>query len=255
MDVRNNLFSNQMTGGNPTTTNTRHAVVFLPSGGTSAMNLIWNNSGYYQGPATTGALSLLAQVGTTAGTGEYLAANFDPSSTGNPLNLRNYTSTLSAAGTNDNASFAVAAPPPVVSNTDLHIPPGTITPLAHGAAPGTGVTDDIDGNARDPVAPDIGADEFSGQVSPTPTPTAAATATFTPTATATSRLRQQLPSRLRLQLRQLLRRRQQLLPPRLHRLQLAVRPATLTYCSSMLTMGFLRPLCRRSCWRNPVLLR
>ena len=78
MDVRNNLFSNQLTGGNPTGASTRHAVVFLPSGATSAMNLIWNNSGYYQGPATTGALSLLAQVGTTGGTGEYLAANFDP---------------------------------------------------------------------------------------------------------------------------------------------------------------------------------
>ena len=112
-----------------------------------------------------------------------MAADFDPSSTGNPLNLRNYTSTLSAAGTNDNASFALAAPAPVVSDMDLHIPPGTMTQLAHGAAPGTGVIDDIDGNARNPVAPDIGADEFSGQVSPTPTPTA--TATSTPTAVST----------------------------------------------------------------------
>src|SRR6266496_4719416 len=36
MDVRNNLFSNQLTGGNPAAANTRHAAVFLPSGGTSA---------------------------------------------------------------------------------------------------------------------------------------------------------------------------------------------------------------------------
>ena len=136
MDVRNNLFSNQLTGGNPAAANTRHTVVYLPSGGTSAMNLTWNNNGYYQGPATTGALSLLAQVGTTAGTGQYFAADFDPGSTGNPLNLRTYTSTLSVAGTNDNASFALAIAPPVVSDTDLHIPPGTITQLAHGAAPG-----------------------------------------------------------------------------------------------------------------------
>ena len=70
------------------------------------------------------------------------------------MNLRTYTSTLSAAGTNDNASFALAAPAPVVSDMDLHIPPGTMTQLAHGAAPGTGVIDDIDGNARDPVAPE-----------------------------------------------------------------------------------------------------
>ena len=122
MDVRNNIFSNQLTGGNPVAANTRHAVVFLPTNATSAMNLTWNNNGYYQGPATTGALSLLAQVGANAGTGQYFAADFDPSSTGNPLNLRTYTSALSVAGTNDNASFALAQSPPFVSDTDLHIP-------------------------------------------------------------------------------------------------------------------------------------
>ena len=74
MDVRNNIFSNQLTGGNPAAANTRHAAVYLPSGGTSTMNLTCNNNGYYQGPATTGALSLLAQVGTTAGSGQYFAA-------------------------------------------------------------------------------------------------------------------------------------------------------------------------------------
>src|SRR5206468_2178818 len=78
IDVRNNAFSNQLTGGNPTGASTRHAVIFLPSGGTSAMNLTLNNNGYYQGPSTSNPLSLLAQVGTTGGTGEYLAANFNP---------------------------------------------------------------------------------------------------------------------------------------------------------------------------------
>src|SRR6267143_1371761 len=92
MDVRNNLFSNQLTGGNPSGANTRHTVVYLPSGASSAMNLTWNNNGYYQGPATSGALSLLAQVGETAGSGEYCCADFDLSWNTNPLNLRSYTS-------------------------------------------------------------------------------------------------------------------------------------------------------------------
>jgi len=186
MDVRNNIFSNQLTGGNPVAANTRHAVVFLPPNATSAMNLTWNNNGYYQGPATTGALSLLAQVGANAGTGQYFAADFDPSSTGNPLNLRTYTSTLSVAGTNDDASFALAQSPPFVSDIDLHIPTGTITRLYHGGQE-VGVLFDIDDNPRDPVTPDIGAHEFVGsQPTPTATPTATFTPTPTPTATATA---------------------------------------------------------------------
>ena len=56
MDVRNNLFSNQQTGGNPTTTNVRHAVIFLPSGATSTMNLTLNNNAYLQGPVHDGPI-------------------------------------------------------------------------------------------------------------------------------------------------------------------------------------------------------
>jgi hypothetical protein len=160
MDVRNNIFSNQLTGGNPT--GTRNVAVYLPSGLTVAMNLTLNNNGYYVG---TNANNRLAQVGTTFGTGEYTVANFDPSSTAPATNFRAYTSTLSAAGTNDNASFAISGAPPFVSNTDLHIPAGTATRLESGGAP-VGVVDDIDAEVRSATTPDIGADEFAGVLLP-----------------------------------------------------------------------------------------
>jgi uncharacterized repeat protein (TIGR01451 family) len=192
MDVRNNLFSNEQTGGNPTTTNVRHAVIYLPSGATSAMNLTLNNNAYLQGPAASGALSLLAKVGTAAGTGQFFAADFNAGATTPATNLRSYTSTLSAAGTNDNASIGLALAPPFTSNTDLHIPNGTTSPLESGGA-AVGVTTDIDNQTRPGppgsvngggTAPDIGADEFDGIVgafaTPTPTPPPSPTPTPTP---------------------------------------------------------------------------
>jgi hypothetical protein len=172
VDVRNNIFSNQITGGNPT--GTRHVAIYLPSAGTSAMNLTLNNNGYYQG---TDALSRMAKVGATFGTLEFIADNFDPTSTTPATNFRAYTSTLSAAGTNDNASFATTAAPPFTSNTDLHIPAGTATRLESGGA-AVGVTDDIDMDMRNATTPDIGADEFAGN--PPPPNDIAATSILTP---------------------------------------------------------------------------
>ena len=112
------------------------------------------------------ANSRMAQVGSVAGTGEYTAANFDPTMTTPPTNFRAYTSTLSAAGTNDNASKKVD--PLFVSCTDLHISAGS--PMVDMGVD-VGVTDDKDGDARpNGAAPEIGADEIAG--GPTPTATA-----------------------------------------------------------------------------------
>ncbi|MFL6529342.1 MAG: beta strand repeat-containing protein, partial [Chthoniobacterales bacterium] len=169
-DVRNNIFSNQLTGGNPAANSTRHAVVFLPSGATSALTLTWNNNGYYQGPNVADPKSELAQTGTTAGSGEYYAANFIPGLTTPASNFRSYTSTLGNAA-NDNSSFATATSPPVTSSTDLHIPNGTATKLESGGA-SLPVATDIDLEARNAITPDIGADEFAG-VAPCPNDIAA----------------------------------------------------------------------------------
>lgn len=157
INVRNNLFSNQITGGNPT--GTRNVAVYLPTGATSAMNLTWNNNGYYVG---SDAQNRLAQRGTTFGTGEFPVADFDPTQTTPATNLRNYTSTLSAAGTNDDSSFAIGSAPPVTSDSDLHIPNATATRLESGGA-AVGLATDIDGDSRNGTTPDIGADEFAGQ--------------------------------------------------------------------------------------------
>ena len=156
VDVRDNLLSNTTTGGAP---NGARVSVYLPENGTSAMNLTLNNNAYYCGSDAT--RQGIAQVGPANSVPGYLADNFNASTTTPSTNLRSYTSTLSASGTNDNASIATTSAAPFVSNTDLHISSGTVTGLKSGGA-AVGVTSDIDGEPRNPTTPDIGADEFSG---------------------------------------------------------------------------------------------
>ncbi|MBK9984663.1 MAG: hypothetical protein IPP15_20250 [Saprospiraceae bacterium] len=139
-DVRNNIFANNITGG---TTSIAHVSAYLPSSGTSAMNLTWNNNLYYFG--TDAARQGVGQAGTTAGTNFYTTLAL----------LAAYSSTLSPAGTNDNASQAFTTAGPFVSNNDLHVTSSNDlgTPLGS-------VTDDIDNEMRSGTIPDIGADEF-----------------------------------------------------------------------------------------------
>ncbi len=158
LDIRNNILANNLTGG---TTSIAHVSIYLPSGGTSAMNLTLNNNTYYCG--TDVARQGIGQAGLTAGTNFYLPGNFNPATTAPATNMRAYTSTLSVAGTNDNASFASNVVPPFISNTDLHINNGAINAVDVDAkaTPIAGITTDIDANVRDAVTPDIGGDEFS----------------------------------------------------------------------------------------------
>lgn len=174
INVRNNIFANTMTGAFSSATPV--VAIWLPSGATNTMNLTLNNNNYAQG---SGAGAAIGQAGTTSGTNVYLAANFNPGATSPASNMRAYTSTLSAAGTNDNASFATATTPPFISNTNLHITPATLTLLESGGA-AVGLLTDIDGDTRpNGTAPDIGADEFVG--TPFPANDIAATAFVVPT--------------------------------------------------------------------------
>ncbi len=155
VDVRNNIFANSLTGGSAASA---HVSMFLPSAATSTMNLTLNNNDYFEG---AGATNGIAQVGTTAGTGFFKAANFNAGATTPANNLRSYTSTLNAAGTNDNASKVVD--PQFISATDLHI--ALASPMVDAGAT-VGVATDIDVQSRVPP-PDIGADEPGGVAIPT----------------------------------------------------------------------------------------
>lgn len=144
VDVRNNIFVNNITGG---TTSVANVSVFLPSGGTSAMNLTMNKNAYFYG--TDAARQGVGQVGTTAGTNFFTLL----------ANLAAYSSTLHAAATNDNASQAYTTAPPFVGNNDLHLNDPLSPLLGAGDAIGS-VTNDYDNDPRPASNPDIGADEL-----------------------------------------------------------------------------------------------
>ena len=161
IDIRNNIFENNIIS-DPACAN---ACLQLPSGATSAMNLTLNNNAYYT-RSDTNAFLLITQ-GTF---NSFPAASFNNSSTSGSLNSRTYTSTLSASGSNDNASFAFVGSAPFVSSTDLHLSIGSPTTLESGGA-SVGITEDFDGDVRPgpaassnggATAGDMGADEFDG---------------------------------------------------------------------------------------------
>ncbi|HRH71388.1 MAG TPA: GEVED domain-containing protein [Flavobacteriales bacterium] len=162
INVRNNLFSNTMSGFAATSA---AVCVWLPQSGTSAMNLTLNNNGYFTG--STGGLHGVAHVNTTylatpAGAatyaGLYAAADFNPALTTPNANFRAYSSVLSAAGTNDNASFASTLSAPL-SGCGVDLGSGQAALVNGTGANGTGVALDRDGDSRG-TPPDIGADEF-----------------------------------------------------------------------------------------------
>ena len=157
IDIRNNIFSNTISGG---TTGIAHVGICLPPGMTSTSNITINNNAYYCG--TDATRQGIAFIGSTySASSLYAASAFNASSTSPSTNLRSYTSTLTAAGTNDNASLASTSSAPFVSSADLHI--STSSSLAinlESKGANVSVTSDIDGDSRG-TTPDIGADEFS----------------------------------------------------------------------------------------------
>jgi hypothetical protein len=125
-DFRNNIFQNARSN---TSGAARHYAVKVA--GNTALTIDYND---YSASGTGGLL------GNYAGT--------DKSSI----------SLWQAATGQDSHSKNVTAP--FVSATDLHIPVGTVTSLASGGTPISGITTDYDGESRNASNPDPGADEF-----------------------------------------------------------------------------------------------
>jgi len=171
IDIRNNAFSNTVSGGSATDV---HTCLFLPFAVSSSMKLTLNNNAYYTG--NTPGLHGIAFAGSASYNiaNLYIVANFDPSTTGPATNWRNFSAAL-GNGSNDFASFATTAAAPFTSATNLHIPAATSTQLESGGAD-LSVLTDIDGAARNANFPDIGADEFAGTLADNTAPNIAYTA-------------------------------------------------------------------------------
>ena len=154
MDVRNNIFSNLMTGG---ATDVAHVSMYLPTNSPAAMNLTLNNNDYHSGPDTT--TQAIAKATDAFAGGRYLASDFTAGTTTPSTNLRALTTTLGPS-TNDDSSKVVD--PQFVSSNDLHI--GAASPMVDMGAT-LGINIDIDGDSRT-GSPDIGADETNTTAAP-----------------------------------------------------------------------------------------
>ncbi|MBK5284074.1 MAG: hypothetical protein JJE25_01615, partial [Bacteroidia bacterium] len=142
MTIVNNIFDQEISG---TFSTTNRVCVVLPNT-SSALNLTLNNNAYF--------LPISGSNTAFGWNGSVLYLTF--------ADLVAYTQTLSASGTNDNASFGFIATGPFVSISDLHIntsDANAVNLFGTGTAV-SGITTDIDGQARN-ASPCIGADEFT----------------------------------------------------------------------------------------------
>ncbi len=156
MDVRNNIFANVQLGGHATSP--AFASICWPSNANEEFGLTLNNNAYVQGADANRSMIGYPGLFYLLTFTRYKAADFNPLLTSPSSNMRSATRLFSVAGTNDNAS--VVFDPMFVSADDLHLQAGS--PLIGLGAGIAAVTHDIDGQPRDAVSPDIGADEVLG---------------------------------------------------------------------------------------------
>ncbi len=120
---------------------------------------------------STGSGSQYA-IGLTADAGSFTSDYNDFYSSGNTNNILGSTATTNrttiaawqTATTQD--SHSINSLPQFVSATDLHITASACTALESAGTPIVGFANDIDNDVRSAATPDIGADEFSGNIPP-----------------------------------------------------------------------------------------
>ncbi len=141
LNIRNNIFATNLVNSNAASAKS-YAIATNASSGALFTAINYND---YYASGTQGVLGLLNAVDRTT-----LAA------------------WQTATGQDANS---ISADPLFVSTTDLHINAGTnydpLPPVSHTGAPLAAVTSDFDGATRDAGTPDIGADEFTVNRTPT----------------------------------------------------------------------------------------
>jgi hypothetical protein len=169
LDIRNNIFSNKVTGGAASNVFT---CVFMPFASLASMNLTLNNNAYYTGSEVGKSGIAFAGLGAYNVDSLFLVANFDATAVTPQLNWRSFSTDL-GVGSNDNASLASTGAAPFISAIDLHIPNGAAVSQLESGGAIVGVATDIDGDVRPGPAgslfggatlPDMGADEFDRAV-------------------------------------------------------------------------------------------
>gem|GEM_PF-5455632 len=149
VDVRNNIFSNNMSRNAGNTSAFNRSAMMLPGSPSSAMNLTLNNNAYYSSSDT-----LISTIGTSGVF--YRASNFNPALRTPATNARALTSALNTANTaNDSASFGASTLAPFLGATNLQVDGTSVDafPLYGGdngvvTANSALLFRDIDGNSR-----------------------------------------------------------------------------------------------------------
>jgi hypothetical protein len=148
-DLRNNIFINKSAAGTATTA--RQAAIIKSSISLANIALTSNNNLLYAGPVA-GSTNLRALFWPATGTGDTTLAQY----------ITRMVPMEAAAVTQDVAFRNTTTPP-----YDIHVDSTAATVVESGGNNAPGVTTDIDGQPRivalaPNVAPDLGADEFSG---------------------------------------------------------------------------------------------
>jgi|GEM_PF-1319711 len=151
--VRNNIFQNTQSPPNPTSTRTTIAIAY--GGSSPSVFAELDNNAYYVSNSGGSQYAFIGALGSS----RYATLSAWQTAVG---------------GGREQNSLSLSAPgAPFSSQTDLHIPHGTTTPIEGGGVLLTSpivIAEDIDGDLRPDgsAAPDIGADEFVAVVPPCP---------------------------------------------------------------------------------------